>query len=126
KLKPRVIGSRRVTTWCGNKISPSSQAPSRPICKPNSDANANLQRGTSFRCNAWRGGQTIGFAPAEQGRETETAFAGTPECNPPALRLFSTVAKESAGVETRARCSVVERTRIGNGGCRLETKIFWG
>src|SRR5712691_3475765 len=125
KSKPRGNESGCVTTSSENKILTSSRPQKCPNFRQRfNDASFIHHRCFGFpcrhRCNSEK---RIGFAAAEQGRQTKVAFTCARKRDWSALRLFSTVAKESAAIETRTRRSFIKRTRARDRGSGYEPKL---
>src|SRR4051794_27180340 len=113
KSKKLASESKRATTSRVNKIFRNNAARSRGrIFKRNSDARVDSQFCCSLGPHRERRGEANRFAGAiEQRCKTKTSLARSRKRDRAAPRLFSAVAKESTGIQTRAWRSAFERTR---------------
>src|SRR5258708_7584306 len=123
KLSPRATGLRRATTSSASKTFKNNRAQNRPTCKRSCNANLIFLRNPGIRRRRERRSQAVGVTCAEQGRETETAFARARERDRPAPRLFSAVAKKSAGLEARARRRLDQGPHPRDGGFGFKSKL---
>src|SRR2546421_10911107 len=81
RLKPRVSGSKRVTTSCAKKICRNSQRKKNRTCKPGSnDAKFIAQFGFWTRYRGKRGGEKRSQSVHDkQGRQTKAVVVGARE-----------------------------------------------
>src|SRR5713101_9106693 len=125
KRKRHANELRRVTTWCGNKISRNKRwRRRRKIRKKSKNAKKFVDHFRNNSSAGYRGHREEGAGASDgEGGQAETAFARACECDRPALRLFSAVAKESPAIETRARRGALEGPRSGDGRFGGEPKL---
>src|SRR6266404_3823389 len=125
RRKRRVSESRRVTTWCGNKTSRNKRWRKRPKIRKNfKDAKKFVHHFRDHSPDGYRSNCKEGAGTADgEGEQAKAAFARACECDRPALRLFSALAKESAPIETGSRRRDIERSCSGDGRFSGEPKL---